>query len=125
MCIFGLYRESYSRFIVNNKGNYRLIPDYETMDYIRGKLPFFFDRRAKNALQVRKSVLDSYDYNKVEQKLEYHLKALLERDVRNNNKSPLVGYAMKLYRFQLPKAGGDLLLAIENYINSFKGVQNG
>lgn len=121
MCIFGLYRESYSRFLVNTRGCYSLIHDYETMDYIRASLPWFFDRRAKNALQVRKSVCDSYDYHKVEQKLEYHLKALLERDLRNNNKSPLVEYARNLYRFQLPKAKGNLLLAIENYINSFKG----
>lgn len=125
MCIFGLYRESYSRFIVNTKGNYCLSQDYETMDYIRESLPWFFDCRAKNVLKVRKSVCDSYDYNKVEQKLEFHLKALLERDIRNNNESTLVRYCRKLYQYQLPKAGGDLLLAIENYINSFKGVQNG
>lgn len=107
MGIFGLYRESYSRFIVNTKVNYRLVPNYETMDYIRDSLPWFFDCRAKKVLQVRKSVCDSYDYNKVEQKLEYHLKALLKKDLRDHNKSPLVEYAVKIYRFQPPKAKRD------------------
>lgn len=84
---FNIYRVNVDRFIIT---------DTECSNYVRNKLSFLFDFRAKKVLKLKPKIINS-DFLDMDTLLESFIFDILIADVNEGNQTPLVKYCNELY----------------------------